>query len=358
MITSTVVFFRWQPPASGHRWVNAHPVTDNWSIAREKLQVLTPCGFPMFWETYGKPEAEYEPLESASGLFRELAALDPTPEAILTFADKYGPLTSGRLFVPEGKHGKLPRPPLPRSYTQGPVRPVNGRKADEEELEWTGKWLVNGAIAGDSLEHWQENIRALKALVGLWDALQQRDQKGIESVARFTWQDKKRVIGLVDVLGKPLHHPIRFDQPTSDSLTLSRAAGHALIRALGECISPSSAISLFPPGSRHEHRLAIVPQSLRDAIWLQFAFAVLENKTYRECEVCGKPFEISPQVARTSRTLCSAACKARAHRQRRDQALKLANQGMTARQITKRVGSQLSTVQKWLSEAKEKKNGT
>lgn len=60
----------------------------------------------------------------------------------------------------------------------------------------------------------------------------------------------------------------------------------------------------------------------------------------------------SPQVARTNRTLCSNACKAKAHRQRREQALELAAKGLTPRQIAKQVGSQLSTVQKWLEERK------
>jgi hypothetical protein len=353
MLTSTVVSFRWQPPAAGHRWVQAHPVTDNWAIAREKVEVLAPCGFPMFWETYGKPETAYEPLETASGLFRELAALDAGHEAILAFANKYGPLTPGRLFVLVGKQGKLPRPPLPRSHTQGPVRPLNTGGHDDG-LEWTGKWLMSGAVAGDSLEFWHKHIRAIRALLGLWDALQRRDRAAIERVAQFTWQEKKRAIGLVDELGNSLGESIRFDQASSASLTLPRAAEHALIRALAGFTSDAASIRLFPPASRHVRRLAIVPRSLIDAIWLQFALAVLENKTYRECEVCGKPFEISPQVARTSRTLCSAACKARAHRQRRDQALKLASQGVAPRQIAKRVGSQLSTVQNWLSEAKEK----
>jgi hypothetical protein len=358
MITSTVVAFRWQPPSAGHHWVTAHPVTDNWSITREKVQVLTSRGFPMFWESYGRPGEEYEPLETASGLFRELAALETEPNTILAFADKYGPLTPGRLFVREGHRGKLPRPPLPRSLTASPVRPLNTGRADAEDLEWTGQWLLGGAVAGDSLEYWQENIRALKALVSLWDALKQRDHKAIEQVARFTWQDKKRVIGLVDEQGNSLGRSVRFDRPSSDSLTLQRAAEHALIRALAGFTSAAASISLFPPASRHERRLAIVPRSLRDAIWLQFALAVLENKTYRECEVCGKPFEISPQVARTSRTLCSTACKARAHRQRRDQAVKLASQGVAAKQIAKRVGSKLSTIQHWLSQDKDKKHGS
>ena len=351
MITSTIVTFHWQPPAGGHRWVQAHPVTDNWSITRETVQVLRAVGFPMFWETYGKPETKYEPLEKASGLFRQLAALEPSPEAILAFADQYGPLTPGRLFVLEGKHGKLPRPPLPRSFTTSPIRPVNTGRA--EELKWIGQWLFGGAVPGDSLEFWQQNIRALKALVDLWDALKNRDRKAIEQVAHFTWQGKKRVISLVDGLGTPLDEPIRFDQASSETLTLPRAAEHALIGALARFTSNAASISLFPPGSRNERRLAIVPRSLRDAVWLQFALAVLENKTFRECEVCGKAFEISPQVARTSRTLCSAACKARAHRQRRDQALKLASQGVAAKQIAKRVGSKLSTVQNWLSQAQE-----
>jgi hypothetical protein len=147
---------------------------------------------------------------------------------------------------------------------------------------------------------------------------------------------------------------IRFDEASSAALTLQQAAEHALIRALDTHTVDCASISLYGPTSPHHTKLAIVPRSLRDAIWLHFALAVIGHKKYGACDVCGKPYEISPQVARTNRTLCSAACKARAHRQRRDLAIKLAAEGRTPRQIAKQVGSQLSTVQKWLTEKKEK----
>ena len=353
MIASTVVYFRWQPPVTGHRWALARPVTDLWSVAREKAQVLCPRnGFPMFWKYYGKEESIYEPLEVASGLFRELAAIDPSTEGILPFADRYGPLTPGRLFVPEGNRESFPKPPRPSSPSYEPVRPINS--GDVNQQEWSGHWVLRGAVMGDSLEDWQGNIRDLKALVGLWDAFGRKDRRLIENVVQFDWDGKKRLVRLIDEGGRELDDPVLWDQPSSVSLTLQKAAQHALLRALTSRTTNGSSISLHRAESPHHTKLAIVPRSLRDAIWLQFALAVIGHKKYGACDVCGKPYEISPQVARTNRTLCSAACKARAHRQRRDRALKLDSEGRTPKQIAKQVGSQLSTVQKWLTEAKEK----
>ena len=345
MITPAVVYFTWLPPANGFEWVAAHPVANDWSIENRKTLVLAPKGFPMGWEHYGREEGAYEPLAVASGLFRELAAVEPEPDAVMAFADQYGPLTRGQLFVPVDSKQKWPKPPATCKLAYGYLRPQS--EEGQEANLWAGQWHMKGAVSGDSFSDWQENIRALKTLVALWDAIGQRKVPAIEKHARLTKRGNRQSIVLVDDEG-PLGEPLTFAPPSK--LTLQAAAEYALIKAIAGRINYSTSIDLFPPGSPHSRKLAVVPQSLRDAIWLQFGLAVLEQKKFRSCEVCGRPFEVSPQVARTNRTLCSPACKARAHRQRRDQALKLADKGMTAKQIAKRVGSQLSTVEKWLAE--------
>lgn len=347
MITPATVHFTWLPPANGFEWISAHPVAIDWSIENRKTLVLTPKGIPMGWDLYGREEGAYEPLSKASGLFRELAAVEPEPDAVMAFADQYGPLTRGQLFVPVDSKQTWPKPPATCKLAYAYLRP----KSDEgqEASLWEGAWHMKGAVSGDSFSYWQENIRALKALVALWDAIGKRDLAAIEKHARLTKRGNRQSIVLVDDEGQ-IEEPITFTPPSK--LTLHSAAEYALIKTIAARIYYTTSIDLFPPGSARSRKLAVVPQSLRDAIWLQFGLAVLEQKKFRSCDVCARPFEVSPQVARTNRTLCSPACKARAHRQRRDQALKLADKGMTARQIAKRVGSQLSTVEKWLKEKK------
>jgi hypothetical protein len=348
MITSATVYFTWTPPASGHYWASARPVNANWSIAKRPTQVLVAKGLPPTFRPYGKKGGQYQPFETASGLFRELANVAPEPDAILAFADRYGPLTLGSLFVPVDLNRPFPKPPATCSLAHLELPTT---KEWRDAVLWAGEWNMRGALSGDRLDRWQANIRALQVLVRLWDALKADSRKGIEKYAQLHKTDGRTSMVVIDETGNQLDEPIEF-APDNRDLSLQVAAEHALARAVDKRFSDSSAVSLYPPRSRHSRKLAIVPRTLEAGIWLQFALAIAEDKRFRDCEVCGRPFEISPQVARTNRTLCSNACKAKAHRHRREQALELAAKGLTPRQIAKQVGSQLSTVQKWLGERK------
>gem|GEM_PF-6542183 len=297
------------------------------------------------------PPLKYDPLDS-SGLFRDLAAVEPTVEGIQAFANRFGTLTEGRLFIPEGKEEKMPTPEADVRVSQYYEDRLFERPTDAKKT--MRQFVKRGAILGDSLSFWQEEIRMLRTLIGLWEALRSSDRKAIGKFVQFDWNGKHRTIKVFDEDCKTVVPLMNFKPEVSEKLKLEAAAEYVLSDALSDLTANTSGILLFPPESKYRRKLAIVPRSLRDAIWLQFALAVLENKKYRACEVCGKSFEVSPQVARTTRTLCSSACKQKAHRQRRDQALKLAQEGLAAREIARRVGSQLTTVQNWLKEFKEK----
>ena len=348
MFSPAIIHFTWMPPALGMEWVQAHRVKDDWSLEESATSVLSPKGFPMLWKYYGENKDEYEPLKDNSGLFRELAAVELTPEAISAFATRYGPLTRGQLHVPvEHRSNNYPQPPADCKlvYSYFSSLSPEGLEADN----WEASWHLRGAVSGDSLATWTENIRLLRALIAVWESIGQ-GRKAVARYAEFSLQDGNQTIVLKDEDG-PIGDSIRFDK--ASKVTIEVAAEHALIDAIAKRVRYANSISLYPPESIHSRKLAIVPRSLRDAIWLQFGLAVLENKKYRSCEICGKPFEVSPGVGRTNKTLCSPACKARAHRQRRDQALALAKKGVSAKDIAQRLGSQLSAVKKWIAEKKE-----
>jgi len=97
----------------------------------------------------------------------------------------------------------------------------------------------------------------------------------------------------------------------------------------------------------------VVPESLLGALWLQFALAVAGNKKYRACGACGQWFEVSPDVARTSRSYCKEACRARAYRARKDRAQAMAAEGKSIKQIAEELGSDEKTVTGWLLQNKE-----
>lgn len=63
--------------------------------------------------------------------------------------------------------------------------------------------------------------------------------------------------------------------------------------------------------------MVLVPHTLLDAIWLQFAQAVAANHDFRRCDECLKWFEIAPGKGRPEKRFCSNACSMRAYRKRR-----------------------------------------
>jgi predicted nucleic acid-binding Zn ribbon protein len=104
-----------------------------------------------------------------------------------------------------------------------------------------------------------------------------------------------------------------------------------------------------PHGNIGWGELRFAPRYLIDAIWLQFAEAVCGNKNYRQCLVCGKPFELSPDVARTSRLFCSDSCKMQSYRQRKAKTANLWDQGLSVQEIAEAVGSDDAYVRKWVA---------
>ena len=104
-----------------------------------------------------------------------------------------------------------------------------------------------------------------------------------------------------------------------------------------------------PHGNIGWGELRFVPRCLIDAIWLQFAEAVCGNKNYRQCLVCGKPFELSPDTARTSRLFCSDSCKMHSYRQRKTKTANLWDQGVSVQEIAEAVGSDEAYVHKWVA---------
>jgi len=99
-----------------------------------------------------------------------------------------------------------------------------------------------------------------------------------------------------------------------------------------------------PPGIE----ILLRPQTLMDALWLQFIFAVIHSKEFRQCEMCSKWFEVTPPVTRTTRMYCGGACRTRATRQREARAKELHAAGRTVSQISKEIGTDKEIVAKWV----------
>ncbi len=66
--------------------------------------------------------------------------------------------------------------------------------------------------------------------------------------------------------------------------------------------------------------LGLVPETLRGALWFQFARTIAGNKHHFQCAYCERWIELAPGTMRRSRRFCSDACRVKAYRQRQERA--------------------------------------
>jgi hypothetical protein len=101
-----------------------------------------------------------------------------------------------------------------------------------------------------------------------------------------------------------------------------------------------------------EIRLRLVVTNLLHVMKLQLAEAIADRKHYRTCELCNKPFEVTPQINRSDRLFCSDNCRVKAYQRRKKQAIEMRRNGKSICDIVKATRSDLETVKRWLSTAK------
>jgi hypothetical protein len=80
---------------------------------------------------------------------------------------------------------------------------------------------------------------------------------------------------------------------------------------------------------------------------LQLAEAIVDERQFRDCDQCGKPF--ATDAARSDREFCSANCRVKAHYRRKKKAEAMRAAGKTLNEISKATGSDISTIKKWVN---------
>jgi len=86
-------------------------------------------------------------------------------------------------------------------------------------------------------------------------------------------------------------------------------------------------------------------------MFYQLGHALIGGRRFQQCVVCGKWSLLAPGVNRADRTTCSGYCRLRRYRQRRAKAEELHRRGWSPKKIAKEIGSDVSKVEKWLSQA-------
>jgi hypothetical protein len=110
----------------------------------------------------------------------------------------------------------------------------------------------------------------------------------------------------------------------------------------------------FRPTDKGRLDLAVITSDLQRALWLQLALAISENREYRHCETCRKPYLVSEKTdrrqQRADKIYCSDKCRMKALNQRKKLAKSLRAQGMDIVEIAQKLETTMENVTKWVAE--------
>jgi hypothetical protein len=262
---------------AGYEWVNedAMVLGEDEDSDYERSMVLYGRSREKVYEEFRKgdgaslPGETYDPFSVEPSLFRILAALDPTPESILSFVHQYG---------------------------------------DASDIDYV---LERDEF---TLADWKSLISDIGQSVALADDfVESREQRRTST---------KKARAALDFVNETL--------------------GWANLHAAAD-VGADGAINLH-----------VVVHDLLSVLKLQIVEAILDQKKYRNCDQCGKPFELSPSLNRSDRVFCSDNCRVKAYYRRKIRAVELRNSGASIREIMKETGSDADTINKWLSLQKKK----
>jgi hypothetical protein len=256
---------------------------------------------------------ENDPTDSDNTLFLEFGDLDPEPDAVLNFANVYGPL---------------------------------------------GEGAVGGE--GETLDSWRNAINWVGMLVTLWTAARQYNTDLIREYIR---REKGSFVcrGLPDIPCAALGDPFRIEKKDIEPLGLGADAfesaalivvHHALNVASAAVAQPS--LFLHPEYPETEGTVFWYRcKSLFGVLVAQFFDALVHDIDFQKCVACGEWFERGADLARSDRLTCSDACRQKLHRTRKARALELHAQGKKAHEIALETGSDVQTIKGWIARAKE-----
>ncbi len=295
--------FHWEVPVTGFRWVERKEDGEaRWVLAHHE-----PAARPA-------PTRRYAPLREYTGLFRTFAATPTTKAGILAFANRYG-----RLGTRDDASFFDPSDSKP------------GGK-DFYFAEYYSSWV--------------EAVSSMHYAVTLWDFVQQRDKAGLSRYVR--WQDTKTLVFKRDGKWTPAP-PFPTDlQPALVPGEIVLPALFYVQRQLNLHIERVVSPAVLFTSEYTRLSIYLMPDTLLDALWLQFAQAVTGNQEYRQCQQCGEWFEIDHDITRSNRVFCSNACRSKAYRSRQDKAHQLAAAGVSATAIAEQLGTDRGTVEKWI----------
>lgn len=240
------------------------------------------------------PTRRDEPTGQQTALFRTFARLSPDPEAVLTFAARYGHLGEF-LWVGGAKFD-----PTRAGETEG----LNTRLLAQTDREPAAL----GRERPETLSFWRAQIEAMRAADGLWDEI------------RAGKADPDRTGQVAGAIARGCRGRVddRFEYDAR-----SRTTGWRKL-----------------------------PLDLLGAMWLQFADAVAGGKQVRQCPACSGWFVVAPGGARVDKQHCSVNCRQKAYQGRRERAAALYARNNSFAKTAAELDTDVETVKGWIEKAK------
>jgi hypothetical protein len=213
---------------------------------------------------------------------------------------------------------------------------------------------------------WIDAARWMRLLVDLWRTVQLKNRNGLARHIRWIEASANgpRVIyecrssDYPDALLPPngVHELIASDTVRPDVFMVLKpkdvcaaALVYLQMKANARLVDAVTPHMLFEVKTSRL-RLEQIPKTFLAFLWLQFAQAVAQNKSYGRCLSCGIWFERSPETGRTHRRFCSNACRTWMHRRRQQQAQQWHAEGVAVRAIAKKLETDVRTVKGWLAD--------
>ncbi len=166
----------------------------------------------------------------------------------------------------------------------------------------------------------------------------------------LTWDANGDGVRYVGILGRTMVARTNYREEFFCNLNTGELARPALefVRTKVTERLNKSGISnrlLWDPSYRRQS-LHVVPTSLAAALWLQFARTIEGDKEHRQCEQCNRWFEVAAEK-REDAKFCQNACRSKAYRERQKTARKWRTEGVTVREIARRLESDTKTITRW-----------
>ncbi|MFN8544481.1 MAG: hypothetical protein U0807_09760 [Candidatus Binatia bacterium] len=253
-------------------------------------------------------------------LFQTFAALAPTEESMLGFANQYGSLL--------GRDGPL----------------IDLKQQDSSGDRQLGH--------GEPIELWRIEIHTMREALLLRDLVQKRDIPGLGCFIHWRGRTGVEYSGEPDKEGTAHWEHIATDGVFPELLAefapgdLIKPAQYYLQRVVNRHLAQVHSRLLWD----REGHLAIhqVPGNLLGALWVQFALALAGNRRYRKCQACQRWFELSPGISRADKSFCRPACRTQGYRERKAEAVRLYAEELSIGDISRRLGSDQGVIARWI----------